>query len=159
MHGLVHPKRFDVRIIQHAAADTGHLLRPVDGGELDELRLAGRLEAFEQVREREAVPRDHHRPALDAAHPVDALFERMRLEDVFERVCSRLRAQAFDGDAPGRRLERAALPDGVALVRSELVVVRVGRDGLLRRRRVRGRGHPRRARPGNRAGADTSRAA
>src|SRR6185437_14114421 len=104
-----HPQAFDVRIVQHLRADARHLLRTVDGGELDELRLRVRLEALEQRAERKAVPRNHHRPALDAAHAVDALFERMRLEDVLERVGAGFAALAVDGHVPWRRLERAAV--------------------------------------------------
>jgi hypothetical protein len=62
----------------------GHLLRAA-GGELHVLRREVRLEALlQQRRQRKAEPRDHHRPAFDAAHPVDAFLERRQLHQLVE---------------------------------------------------------------------------
>ena len=79
--------------------------------------------ALQQIAERKADPRDDHRPAFDAAMAVDTLFERMRLEDVFERVGAGLGALAFDRHRPRLGLEAPAFFAGSLLSDAELVVV------------------------------------
>ncbi len=79
--------------------------------------------------EREADPRDHHRPGLDAAQPVDALLERVRLQECIEIEHAGLRDLAFDRDGPGPRPQRVRVARRVLLVGAEFVEVVVGRGG------------------------------
>src|SRR6185295_3558292 len=78
--------------------------------ELDEFRAAGGLEAFQKIGERESDPRHHDRPAFNTAMAVDPFFERVRLEDVLERVEARLAACAFNRHRPRFWLEGLGVP-------------------------------------------------
>jgi hypothetical protein len=85
IHGLVHAQAFHVRPLENVVALERQLLRIEQRGEFDVLRLRGRLEALDEIGERKAHPRNDHRPRLDTAEAIDALFHRVRLEDVFYR--------------------------------------------------------------------------
>ena len=62
---------------------------------------------------------------------IDAILERLALEDVLEVQLSRLRALALDHDRPGlARTVFRCVDGGVALVRAEFVEVVVGGDLL-----------------------------
>ena len=139
MHGFVHPQPFPVRPRQELRESlplAGHLLRPEDGGEFHEPGGRSRLESLEEIAQRKPVPRDHHRPALDAPHPIDPFLDGVRFEHVLHGVGARLAAQSVHRHGPGLRLERPCVPHRIALGRPELVVVGIRRHGLLRRQGV-----------------------
>jgi hypothetical protein len=131
VHGLVHAQAFGVGPVEHARADERHGLGVGQRHELDELGVALRLDLLDQFGQRVADPWNHHRPALDAAQAVDALFLRAELQQVFDAVLARLLDQPFDFHRPGPRLQRAGVLGGVGLVGAELVVVVVGRRVLV----------------------------
>jgi len=110
----------------------GKLRGVLQGREFDVLRGARRLRAPEQDGQRVADPRDHHRPALDAAERVDALLERRRLQHVVEIQPLRLGHEAVDDHRPRPGPERMGEPHGIALVGAELVEVVVAGDVLER---------------------------
>ena len=123
---IVRPSRYG-----HSRCCAARHLRSV--GQRDELHVLGvrrRLESLQEIAELETDPRDHHRPRLDAAVPIDALLERVRLQDVLERKRARLLAASpltctdhgdvFSVCASGR----------IALAGAELVVLVVSRDVL-----------------------------
>jgi hypothetical protein len=103
VHGLVEPEALHIgpfegreeRILPR------HLGRALQRLESDELGAALRLDAAEDRGERDADPRDHHRPPFDAAHAVDALLERMRLDEVLESVGRGLADETVDLHRPG----------------------------------------------------------
>ena len=138
MHRLVHPQAFDVGPVENRQLLAGELPRIVERRELDELRLRRRLAPLDEIGEREPDPRNHHRPRFDAAVAVDAILERLALEDVFEVHLAGLRALPFHGDRPRLgRLEDLGHPRrSVAGPGLELVEVVVGGDVLPRVRRL-----------------------
>ncbi len=83
-----------------------HLLRPHDRLEGDVSGAAERLDAVKQGCERKAHPRDHHRPGLDAAHAIDAVFQRETAQAV-EIEFLRLANEAVHLERPRLRLEIA----------------------------------------------------
>src|SRR5512138_850431 len=105
MHRFIDAKTFDVGPREHARALPRHFIRTQHGLERDVLRLGGGFEAFQYGAERYAYPRNHHRPCFDAAHAVDPLFERVRLEQVFEREGPGYFRFARDADRPRHALE------------------------------------------------------
>ncbi len=127
MHGLVHAQAFAIGPIEHRIGEAGHLRRSFDRRESDVFRRSQRLAALEQSGEREAGPGDHHRPGFDAAHAVDAFFQRLALEDVFEREVSGFFGQAGDFHAPRSWLESAGMGSRIALAGAELVEIVVVR--------------------------------
>jgi hypothetical protein len=80
------------------------------------------------IGQREADPRNYHRPALDAPMAVDALLERLPFQDVLEIHRALLGALAVDGHGPRRGLEVARELGRLILVSTELVVVVVCGD-------------------------------
>ena len=104
----------------------------------DVLRAGRRSEPAQHVGQRHPQPRDHHRPALDAAQPVGAFFLRHAGEQLVERGRSRLRAVAAHRDRPPARLQGLLRLRGVELAGAELVEVVVaggvlpGGQGLVR---------------------------
>ncbi len=138
VHGLIHSQCLDVRPLQDRDALAGHLFRVEERGEADEPGLAGGLEAGEQVRERETHPRHDQRPSLHAPEPIDALLERVRLQDVLEREGPLDLGFAVHRHVPGGGAEFAGIGRRLILVRSELVEVVVGGDLRVL---VRGLGH------------------
>src|SRR5262249_45509924 len=83
-------------------------------------------------REREADPRNHHRPGFDTAVSVHAFFERRDLEDVFDIKCSRLVAESLDVNGPGARDKVSSLARDGAFVGRKLVEVVVVSDVFVR---------------------------
>src|SRR4051812_5167488 len=133
MHRFVEAKTFGVGPVEHAAAESRHLLGPIDSGELDELRFSERLNLLEQCTEREADPRNNHRPAFNTAMTIDALLERSKLHDGVEVERFRRLHVAIDFDRPRTRLELASQFGGAVLIGGELVIIVVVRDVLKRR--------------------------
>src|SRR4029079_18929642 len=76
MQRLAQAQLFDVRPLQRAGLLARHLVGRELGRERDVLRARRGLELLDQRAEREAGPGDYHRPGLDAAQAIDALFER-----------------------------------------------------------------------------------
>ena len=165
MAGLVEAQAFGVGPVEHAA---GHRGPVVVRDELHVLGAALGLDELEQAAQRNAHPRDHHRPALHAAHPVDALLGRHQLQQLVDAEAARLVHQALDAQRPRRGLEPVDVFGGVALVGAELVEIvvgghraaagggfggaqRAGGEGAEGRRRV-GGGHGQRRGRGEAAG-------
>ena len=131
MHRLVHPQALGIGPVEHARTDEGHRFLVGQGHELDILGVALRLDFLDEFGQRIADPGNHHRPALDAAQPVDALFLGAQLDQVFDAVLARLLDQALDLDRPRAGLERVRVLGRVGLVGAELVVVVVARRVLV----------------------------
>ena len=132
MHRLVHAQALDIWPVEHREALPGHLLRVVQGRETQVPGARGRLEALDQVAEREADPRHHHRPGLDATQPVDALFERMWPQQVVQRIGPGDLGLAVNGHVPRAGPEVPGVLGWITLVGAELVEVVVA--GNLRQR-------------------------
>ena len=114
--------------VSHAVGFGGTL----EARELDELRVGGWLDHFDQFGQREAGPRDAHRPRLDTAVAIGSLFQFKLRVEVIETERHRLGAQSIDGDLPRRWFEVIDVEIRL-LARRELVEVRVDRGGLLSR--------------------------
>ena len=114
----------------------GELLGIFQRGELDVLRLARRLRAPQQHRERIADPWDHHRPAFHAAQAVDALLQRRRLQHLVDVQALRLGHETIHDHRPRSWPQTGGMVRGVALVGAELVEVVVGRRALVLGRRI-----------------------
>src|SRR5262249_33816223 len=126
----------DVRPAENVAARPDHLLRVERRRELDVLRLRRRLAALDEIRERKADPRNHHRPGFDAAMAVDAFLERLALENVFDVIRRLLVALAVDDDVPVGGDPVPRILGRQVLVDAELVVVVVRGDLIPRVRLV-----------------------
>ncbi len=162
MERFVEAQALAVGPLQRRLGLARHLPQVDQGAHLDVLGLGRGFHALHEVGQREAGPRNDHRPGFHAAHPVDALLEWEPLEDVFHVVGARLAALAFDLDRPRLGLQRMGVAGRVALVQTELVEVVVGGDvavgveflvgaerallqvGQLLGRRILGQGLPRR---------------
>jgi len=136
LHGLVEAQALDVGPREGAASLSRHLGGIEQGRELDEPGTRRGLYARYEVPQREAVPRNDHGPALDAAVPVRPLFDGLSLEDVVQVVVTRLGDFAGDLDLPGARLEAPGVLRRILLAGAELVVVVVVGDALVRGRLV-----------------------
>ena len=136
MHRLVQAQPFDVGPVEHRRA----LARASASGRSSVVNstnfaFAVGSTALEQVAEREADPRNHHRPALDAAEPVDALLERVRLDEVVDVVTCRACRLRPRRDGPrARSCSDCGVSRRVVLVGAELVEVVVGRHLLVGRK-------------------------
>ena len=132
MHRLVQTQAFAVRPLEHGAADAGHLPLVGQRDELDVLGAALGLHPLDQLGQREAHPRDHHRPALDATQAVDTLFHRRELHQVVQVVGFGGFHQTLHADLPGVRAQRAGIARRVGLVGAEFVEVVVRGDLVVR---------------------------
>ena len=95
------------------------------------LALAVGSTRLSSVRQREADPRDHHRPAFHAAHAVDALLERRRLDEIVEVVVPpALPTRPSTLTVQGLVLQGVRVLGGIALVGAEFVEVVVAGDVL-----------------------------
>ncbi|ABA48737.1 hypothetical protein BURPS1710b_3740 [Burkholderia pseudomallei 1710b] len=137
IHRLVHPQAFRIRPVEDRRGQPRHLRRVRERDELHVLRVGGRLDALDELRQRKADPRNHHRPAFDAAQPVHALLERRELQQRVDVVHLRVPDFSFDRHAPRMRPQRAGTARGIALVGAEFVEVVIGRDVLERRHLLR----------------------
>src|SRR5690606_38666346 len=97
---------------------------------LDVLRLRRRLDVRDQVAQREAAPRNDHRPCFHAAQPVDAVLQRVRRNEILEVIDGGLRDVSFYGDGPGPRLKRVRVARRIFLAGAELVEVVIRGDRL-----------------------------
>ncbi|NRP51540.1 hypothetical protein XMM354_003339 [Aliiroseovarius sp. xm-m-354] len=128
VHRLVQPKTFDIGPVEHRKADTGHFLGAVGGLECHIFRAGLHPRHIQQIGQFEPVPRHHHRPRLDTAQTVDALFNGHRLHDVLKSVVAGLVDHACDGHRPRGSRQRSGVFRRVAFVRAELVIVVVFGD-------------------------------
>ena len=121
---------FRVRPREGTVGHVGSFGWALEGVELDELGFGGWLDHFDQLRQRKAGPRDAHRPRLNAAMAVGALFEIELGVKVVETEGHRFGTESIDRDLPWRRLEVFDIEVRL-LARRELIEVRVDRGGLL----------------------------
>ena len=137
VHRLVQPQPFDVGVLQ-AATDkaiflAGHLLRIVQRLEGHVARVAVRLGQLEKLAQFEADPRHHHRPGLDAAHAVNALFQRETLHQIVDIQRYRLRHFAVDAHLPAFGFQPAGVGGRIGFVEAEFIEVVVAGDLVFRR--------------------------
>jgi hypothetical protein len=130
MARLVHPQPFHVRPFKDPALLSRHLLRIEQGRKLDVLRFRGRLQSVNDLAERNAQPRDDHRPAFHAAHTVDPLDRGKRLQQLVQVVEGRSLHLTRDLDLPRLRAQRTGIPGWIVLAGPELVIVIVAGDIL-----------------------------
>ena len=135
----------NVRPPEDRTADARHLPGIVQRVKCDELRLRGGLALLDEIGQREADPRNDHRPGFDAPMPVDPFLKCLPLQDVFEIVGGRLATFAVDHDLPRLGLERLRVLRWRVLVGTELIVVVVRGDLLPRVDLIVGGGHAQRA--------------
>jgi hypothetical protein len=110
---------FAVRPLEHRPPLAGHAHGIVQRLERNVLGLRGRLVVLHHVGKRNSDPRDHHRPGFDATHPVDALLEVERFDEVVEMERAGLLGMTVDRDAPGPWLEILRVLGRVILGRAE----------------------------------------
>ena len=134
MHRLVDPQTFDVGPVENGPMLAAHLVGAEYGSKRDVLRLRGRGESRQHVRQGDSDPRNHHRPRLHAPQPIDVFLQAVGLHDVLVVVLARLPALSEHLDLPGLRGEIPRVAGGIALVRPELVEVVVARDVGVRGR-------------------------
>src|SRR5207245_4799630 len=91
-------------------------------------RRRKRTDHLQERAERKSHPRNHHRPAFDAAMAVDSLFLRRQLQQIVKIERLWLADQAFDRNRPGSRDKIASLGGDRALICLELVQIVVDRD-------------------------------
>src|ERR671911_352479 len=130
--GLIHSQRLDVGPFEDAALLSRHLLRIQESRKLDILRLRGRLQAIDDLGQRDAQPWDDHRPAFYAAHPVDPLDGSKGLQQLVEIVHGGPFYLTGDLDFPRPRAQRTGIARGIVLAGPELVIVIVAGDILPR---------------------------
>src|SRR5690606_39916649 len=120
------------RVVEHRSLDIGpvellkeaalarYILWAHQGLEGDVARTGPGFRPGEDVGEREADPGDHHRPALDAAQPVDALLEPRGRHEILERIGARAADQSVDDHRPWLGGQRSSMRLRIPLVDAEL---------------------------------------
>ena len=129
MHRLVHAQTFGVRPVDVATAQARHGLWVGLCDELDKFGAWQGLDTANQIRQGITNPRDHHRPAFDAAQAVNALLHGAPLHHIFEVKTGWLFNQTFDLNRPRCRFQGVGCARGVGLVHAKLVKV-VVRGGI-----------------------------
>ena len=89
--------------------------------------------ASEKLAQFEADPRHHHRPGLDAAHAVNALFQRETLHQIVDIQRYRLRHFAVDAHLPAFGFQPAGVGGRIGFVEAEFIEVVVAGDLVFRR--------------------------
>ena len=126
VHGFIKAQRFDIREIERTIAQAIHLLWVGQSDEFHVFRIAHGLDFFDELCQRVAHPRNHHAPAFDAAHAVDALFHGGEFEQIFNAHLAGLLDCAGDLYCPRFGDERFGVFGGVGFVGAELVEIVVG---------------------------------
>src|SRR5262249_5828934 len=123
MHRFVEPQAFDIGPLENREKRSlvRHLVGPQQGLQGDVLGAAQRLDSLEKLGERKADPRDHHRPALDAAVAVNPLLERHRLDYILQRVVGGPGDKPVDLHLPWLGREGVSIGSGIALVNAKLI--------------------------------------
>src|ERR1700746_418851 len=134
MKRLVETQPFDIRPRQRLEepALARHLARPHPALESDILRAAERLDLVQKRRERKTIPRNDHRPCLNASHAIDAFLRRESFHDLVEIESTRLSNHAVHLDGPGQWLEVSRVLGWIGFADTEFVKVVVACDVLLR---------------------------
>ena len=132
VHGLIQPQALHIGPFEHReeGIHARHFIGTIGRLEGDILRAAQGLDALDEIRQREPDPGDDHRPALDAAHAVDALLEGRGLDEILDRELARLSDHPVDLHRPGRGLEGLGLCGRIVLAGAELVIIVVAGDVL-----------------------------
>nr|ADI18334.1 hypothetical protein [uncultured Rhodobacterales bacterium HF4000_03E16] len=128
MHRLVQPQPLDIRPLQHRIFLAPHLVRAIERLEGHVFRARLHPGQVQQVGQLEAVPGHHHRPGLDAAKAIDALFDGHPGHDVLEGKLAGIVDHAIDFHAPRIGGERMGIARRVILAGAEFVEVVVGGD-------------------------------
>ena len=129
MHGLVKAQSLPVGPADpRLPAALRHLLRIPQRLEGDVFRARLGLGAGNHIRQREAPPRDHHRPRFHAAEAVHPVLHHRRFDEVLELVVAGLVAEAVHLDGPRPRNKGVGPPGRIRLVEAELVEVVVSGD-------------------------------
>ena len=138
MHRLVEAQALDIGPVERLKepALRRHLLGSHQRLERHVFRRRARIGPRDDVGQRKPDPGDHHRPALDAAQPVDPLLQRVGRIEILERVGPRIGHQPVHHHRPRRRGQRVRVLRGILLGGPELVEVVVAGHMLHRRRRV-----------------------
>ena len=98
---FVESQAFEVGPVERGPPLSRDVLRVVEGRERDKLRFGLGIGECDQLRERESVPGDDHRPSLDAAETVNALLGAAHFGDEIVRVdFDRVVDQPRDLDRP-----------------------------------------------------------
>ena len=113
------------------AGDSGHLFRPQRRGEGHELGLRLGLGLGDDLGQLETIPRDDHRPSLDAPETVHALLVREAPEQVGQSELQRVFAETGDLQGPGIGPEAAHQIADAGLGGAEFVVVVVPGRGVF----------------------------
>ena len=127
VHGFIEAQGFDIREIKRAIAQTIHLLGVGQGDEFHVFRVAHGLDFFDEFSQRVAHPRDHHAPAFDAAHAVNALFHGREFEQIFNAYLAGLFDEAADLNRPRLGLQGVCVAGGIGFVCAEFVEIVVRR--------------------------------
>ncbi|CTQ48884.1 hypothetical protein JDO7802_00892 [Jannaschia donghaensis] len=150
MHRFVQTQTLSVGPIEDRVIHGLHDIGQHRGFEGDELRVRLHAHLRQQFVELEPVPRDDHRPCLDAAETVYPLLRRDVPDQVSQLIVARVVDKAVDLHGPWLRLHRAGVLCRIALARSEFVEVVVAGNLLpavrLKRLVLRSRGQPHRPR-------------
>jgi len=118
MHGFVETQAFDigpVEELQHSLCPDISFGR-TSVSKATYFALPSGSTRLEDIRERDANPGHHHRPAFDAAHPEDTLFERMRIDEIVKLILRRLGDQPSMLTRQGRDRQAVALAAGSDLL-------------------------------------------
>src|SRR5215471_17970918 len=109
VHRFIETEAFGIRPVETAAKQPGalswHLILSNDRSEFDVARRRAWFQTLDQFAEREASPRNHHGPCFDAAHTVDAIFQREAFDQIIESIGRGLLHQSFNRDGPWPRFE------------------------------------------------------
>ena len=108
-----------------------HSCRVVQGLKSDVPGLGRWLQAFDHCFQRYTHPRDNHRPGFDAAQAIDSLLEIKRFDEVVKIEGAGLLGVTIHGNLPGPRIEILGVHVWIRFAGAKLVVVVVGRDGLV----------------------------
>ena len=128
MHRLVQPQPFDIGERDDAVVHAGHDIRLHRGFHGNELCPGLHADLGQHVRKLHAIPRHHHRPGLDTAEPIDALFDGQPVQQIGQSIIAGLVDHPVHLDRPGRGHHRACIRSRIFLAGAEFIVVIVAAD-------------------------------